>query len=339
MRRTAVLSPAATAPTTVAPFIAIGYDQTLGLFSVASTANGVTWSSASSLSTTSNPNLASLVPNGTFKVGSTYYSLVGPGGSTKYLASTTNWSTFSYSTSTAGLNVNGVGYNGTGVVVGSTALAIKSSANLGTTWSTASSVSGVSIRTAAYGAGTWVAVGQSANTGGGAVAYTNATTDGSGTWTAATTQMTSPSTSYDARHVIYAGGKFVAVGGFTGTATSYTSTNGTTWTSNTIAGSVSSGGLQSVAYDGVSKYVAVGDTSGGTPNLIYSSDGNTWALATAPAILTTNAVSFNSVTYANGYFIAVGDSNTIAYSTNGTSWSVSTTPFATTNTFVTVVPS
>jgi hypothetical protein len=183
-------------------------------------------------------------------------------------------------------------------------------------------------------------VAQNVNTGGGAAAYTNATTDGSGTWTAATTQMTSPSTSYDVRHVIYAGGKFVAVGGLSGAgAYSHTSTNGTSWTSNAVSGSVTNNWFQSVAYDGVSRYVAVGDAASPSP-ICYSSDGNTWTAATVPTAWVTNAVGFSNVVYANGFFIAVSsNTNTIGYSTNGTSWSTSTSPFASTNIFTGVLPS
>lgn len=72
--------------------------------------------------------------------------------------------------------------------------------------------------------------------------------------------------------VIYAGGKWVAVGlGF-----SATSSDGTTWTK----GSSAVGNLQSVVYDGT-QYVASGTDGLSSPAVYTSPDGNTWKLKSA----------------------------------------------------------
>ena len=112
----------------------------------------------------------------------------------------------------------------------------------------------------------------------------------------------------------FGNGIFVAVGQ-NGTIT--TSTDGITWTARTAG--VSTNSLYSVSYLN-STFIAVGSgAAGGTGGVTTSTDGITWTKRTTPG--TTSAVLY-SVTYGNGYYVAVGDFNTTAgiYSTNLSTW-------------------
>jgi len=106
----------------------------------------------------------------------------------------------------------------------------------------------------------------------------------------------------------------------------YKSTNnGSTWTLNGTNGIWAN----SVAY-GAGVFVAVGTTSAGAATNIANSsaDGVTWTQRTLPATQT-----WTSVTYANGYFIAIGTtgaaSTVIASSPDGLTWTSRTVPSST----------
>ena len=295
---------------------AIGYDASGAAVNVIRSTNGTSWTSLGSFTTSTNANMVTPMANSGFKIGSTYYWMSSGGGAA--LLSTTNWSSFSNSASTSAISSNGAAYNGTGLVTGRTTMIVQSSSDL-STWSSSTAIgSGNNFRAAAYGAGTWVVTGSLSAVGAGA--WTNATTNGSGSWTAATTQMTSASTSTLAAHVIYAGGKFVAVGGDTANgAATWTSTNGTTWTSNGLISGSAPHTLLSVAYDGTSRYVAVSNNG----NIYYSANAASWTQATTPAIGIMTCVA-----YQNGYWVAVGNANTLVYSTDGATWTSATLPTA-----------
>ena len=103
------------------------------------------------------------------------------------------------------------------------------------------------------------------------------------------------------RDVIFAGGRFVAVGA----GPVFVSTNGTQWQSRHLPVSDNLGGI---TY-GNSRYVAIG--SGGSA--YRSSDAATWS--THPV-----GSSMNDVAYGNGRFIAVGNNGRRATSLDGASW-------------------
>ncbi len=92
-----------------------------------------------------------------------------------------------------------------------------------------------------------------------------------------------------------------------------TSTDGLTWSSQTVA---SGTWLVSIAY-GNGTWVAVG--AGGT--IQVSTDLKTWVNATA---VTSNKL--NGVLFGNGIFVAVGDSATIITSPDALHWTVQTVP-------------
>lgn len=114
--------------------------------------------------------------------------------------------------------------------------------------------------------------------------------------------------------IAFGAGIFVAVGA-QGTIT--TSTDGITWTARTAG--VGTNQLYSVSYLN-GNFIAVGvGAGGGTGGVTTSTDGITWTKRTTPA---TTSATLSSVTYGNGYYVAVGDFNTTAgiYSTNLSTW-------------------
>ncbi|MCM3629485.1 InlB B-repeat-containing protein, partial [Paenibacillus glycanilyticus] len=118
--------------------------------------------------------------------------------------------------------------------------------------------------------------------------------------------------------VTYGNLGYVAVGAsndinFNQTQAILTSSNGTTWVSQTAAGS---GALNAVAFGG-GTYVAVG--SGGT--ILSSPNGVNWT-AQNSGVTTT----LRGITYGNGLFVAVGSSGKILTSPNGADWTASTPP-------------
>jgi hypothetical protein len=176
--------------------------------------------------------------------------------------------------------------------------------------------------------------------------------------TATSYKRVAQGTSDNRNSVIYAGGKFVAVGQAVDTfarsaalAPIAVSTNGVTWTrANANSGFTS---LNDVTY-GQSRYVAVGDNSGvftstdgvawtqrtlgftntltcvtAGPSLfvaassgaaIYSSpDGTTWTQRA-----NSQNVAFRGATYANGRYIIVGDGGGMRTSTDGITWTTVT---------------
>ena len=121
--------------------------------------------------------------------------------------------------------------------------------------------------------------------------------------------------------VIYAGGRFVAVGFWGGTAAS---TNGIDWTIGNVPAPGLTDGLYGVAY-GNGTYVAVGGgASYADQNVFTSSDGISWTAqhSTSPA-----GASLGDVAYGAGRFVAIGinrgsvnDSGHLYTSTDGTTW-------------------
>ena len=168
----------------------------------------------------------------------------------------------------------------------------KMSSSNGTTWKT-NIIPSLSYRlkSVAYGNGTFVAVSANAVV---------ASPDGI-TWT----RVATPSGNWSS--VIYANGKFVAVGN---PNIAMTSSDGITWASAAL---VQTGDWKSVTY-GKDKFVAVG----GNSVAMTSSDGSTWASST-----TVQSGYWDSVTYGNGKFVATGyfaNPASMSSSDNGVTW-------------------
>lgn len=184
------------------------------------------------------------------------------------------------------------------VASGSTAAAV--SAN-GTSWTTNTGLPASQLWSSiAYGNGVYVAVSKTSGT-----AY--ATSTNGSTWTARTSL---PSGVYS--EVLYAGGKFVAVG----TNIVATSTDGLTWS----AGTIPAGTWGGVTY-GNGVYVAVQSVSSSTA--ASSTDGATWTARTLPS-----AQTWTDVAYGNGNFIAVSSTSSAAspISADGVTWSTTALP-------------
>jgi hypothetical protein len=156
-----------------------------------------------------------------------------------------------------------------------------------------------------YGNGRYIGLGSANN-----AQYSD---DGGVTWNAVITP--SSELMYD---VLYTGTKFVACGV---NGTIMTSSNGADW----WAGSVGTTDfLNSMAYDGVGRYVAASRTNqgspGGTGTLYTSTDAINW-VAVSSSVPTTNG--YLGVTYSplsGGMFLAVGEGGLMATSSNGVDW-------------------
>ena len=108
--------------------------------------------------------------------------------------------------------------------------------------------------------------------------------------------------------VTYGAGLFVAVSA-DGDDQVMTSVDGTTWTAQSTPSDDTD--WESVTYGG-SLFVAVSLTG----EVMYSADGISWTLGTAPA------ESWTSVAYGGGTFVAVGSADYVITSTDGQTWSV-----------------
>jgi hypothetical protein len=115
------------------------------------------------------------------------------------------------------------------------------------------------------------------------------------------------------KDIIYAEGKFVAVGN---RRTVTTSTNGISWTLR--KGESATGAFYAIAHDG-SQFVAVGGTGGeGRPAIYTSPAAITWTQQTS---IPTVDIGLMDIVYANGLFVACGNGGYVYTSANGTSWS------------------
>lgn len=182
----------------------------------------------------------------------------------------------------------------------------------GTTWTWRDVDTGTNsqryLSSIAYGAGLFVVVG-----GGGFIA----TSPNGTTWTTRTSALSTN----DINHVIYAGGRFVAVGGTTSTTSIQTSTDGITWTARTGAiGTITYSGAAQVAYDPTSGLYAMscGGSGSGGVGLQTSPDGTTW---TARMLPMPNAVV--GVQAKAGLFVAKTNTTSVwNRSTDGINWTL-----------------
>ena len=163
-------------------------------------------------------------------------------------------------------------------------------------------IAGVTWEDIAYGDGKYVIVGQANK-----IAYSN----GVGNFY----DLIGPATPGGSNWygVTYGDGKFVAVGD--GNPGGAYSTDGVTWTPMTP---VKNGRWSAVTYgelpDGTKRFVVVSENV--TPRTAYSADGINW---TSGSTSTPNW-SYTSVTYSNGYFVAVSDSGYVIFSSDGINW-------------------
>ena len=183
----------------------------------------------------------------------------------------------------------------------------------------------------AYGNGRFVAVGSSTS---GEVNKIGYSTDGE-TWTLAT----NTNNLFDSGNgigVAYGNSRFVAVGYSTSGEVNKIgySTDGETWTLATNTNNLFGGGGAGIGiayWNG--RFVAVGSSSSGEVNKIgYSTNGEIWTLATNTNTLFGSSVNGSGlgITYGNGRFVAVGESdigdvNKIGYSPDGENWTLATT--------------
>lgn len=122
------------------------------------------------------------------------------------------------------------------------------------------------------------------------------------------------------RSVVFAGGRFVAVGD---NSTVLTSRDGFAWTRGTApAGNL----YREVAFNGV-RYVTAGIGPSATVRAAaaYSEDGVAWLAGTLPA----NAGMLNAMTFGAGRFVAVGEAGRIYTSTDGAAWTETSSPVTT----------
>lgn len=112
----------------------------------------------------------------------------------------------------------------------------------------------------------------------------------------------------------------------------YSTNSGATWALATTPPDAATAQITDIAY-GAGLFVAVNAYTSGTTNTVtnvyYTSPtGNVWTARTLPASL-----FWSGITYANGYFIAVGSTagatTTVYSSPDGTTWTARTVPTAT----------
>ncbi|WP_020602272.1 putative Ig domain-containing protein [Spirosoma spitsbergense] len=166
-----------------------------------------------------------------------------------------------------------------------------------TTWTARPQTGDKQLSDVAYGAGTYVAVG-------GDDGLIRISTDGI-TWT---NQVAGTNSANGLSAIIYATGKFVAVGN---NGRTLTSTDGLTWTTQVSGTSTV---LQGITYGG-GQFVAVG--FGGV--ILTSPDGITWTARTADQAGNVT-LQFQDVTYGGGQFAVVGSQGVIQTSPNGVTW-------------------
>lgn len=217
--------------------------------------------------------------------------------------------------STSQIGLYGLAY-GAGVWVGGTqghsTGRIFTSADNGTTWvARNSSFAGDDyVRTIAYGNGIFVAYG-------GLDTFKLVTSTNGTTWT----NRSLPASDLYYSVVTFANGRFFLNSGNTGAC--YTSTNGSTWA--LVTGAISSAREHGITY-GNGKFVMLGARS--HHGVATSTNGTTWVKHQTVLLdsgLVTN-VEMNSITYAEGLFVAVGNSGTVLTSEDGITWTKKTSP-------------
>jgi hypothetical protein len=141
------------------------------------------------------------------------------------------------------------------------------------------------------------------------------------TWAAASI----PTTAAAVTTIGYGHGRFVIANNTTTTNQLSHSTNGTTWTN--ISPVAVRFNINQFSYDSSSNImVGVGNRISSRVSLTRSTDGTTWTTGTMPALGAITSITYNSVSFGNGNFVAVGTSGAAAYSTDGITWTSVTLP-------------
>jgi len=187
--------------------------------------------------------------------------------------------------------------------------------SLGSAWTACTTNTGkTDLRSVAYGAGTYVAVGGASGT-----ASAVSSTDGL-TWINRSSAITDLGGTGYYSSVAYGAGVFVAIS-YDNNKTSY-STNGVTWTAG---GTLPANTFWTQVAYGNGRFVAIteaGTTSGAT--VAYSVDnGVTWS---APAAGIGQSSAWESITYGQGVFLVTGGngSSEAATSPDGINWTART---------------
>lgn len=193
-------------------------------------------------------------------------------------------------TFTAGINVSYL--NGNYLITGNNTTSSIATSSNGIDWTIRTTPTSTGLNAAAFGASTYVVVGNSGNV--------FSSTD-LATWTSRTAGASA------FNDVVFANSLFVAVGA---AGACYTSPDGTTWTSRSAGASA----FTRVIYvaGSINLFIAVG-----AAGAVYTSpDGVTWTSRSA------GAAQFNDIVYnsTSGTLVAVGGAGTIYTSTNGTTW-------------------
>ena len=179
------------------------------------------------------------------------------------------------------------------VTVGNSGTILQS--NDGTRWTNRTSGTSAQLNDIAFGAGRFVAVG---NTFGGV--GTALVSDHGATWTPTSV----PANSLNG--VRFAANLWIAVGA---SGRILTSPDGSNWTSRFLGGT--SATLNKTTF-GAGLHVVVGNAG----TVVTSPDGLTWDATTAPT-----TANLNDVAFAAGTFVAVGAGGVILTSPNGVTWS------------------
>ena len=197
-------------------------------------------------------------------------------------------------------NISGAASNGSIIVaVGESENAggdayIITSDMFGKTWSERANPKNFTLKSVAFGAGVFSAVGDADGTD----SYIVTSADGI-TWTE---RAPSVAKNLGLNSVIFGGGLFVAVGSVDGATDAYilTSPDGTTWTERANPKNFA---LRSVTYAN-SLYIAVGDADGTDAYIITSPDGTTWTERANP-----KNFGLRAIAYGNGLYVSMGVSD------------------------------
>jgi len=209
--------------------------------------------------------------------------------------------TWTARTSNVTATLNGIATNGTRLLICGSFGAISTSED-GVTF-TSRTGNAATLNGAAFGAGTYVVVGNAIN-GSGLIATVDPTTF-------AYTRRVS-GTTVNLSDVRFLSGAFYVCGSGSVVARS---TDGITWNTQTIAGTAFN--LEGVAANG-STIVAVGSTGSYS---VSTGNGATWAARASTGV---SGAALRDCEFANGIFVAVGDNGVIGTSPNGTTWTLRT---------------
>ena len=268
---------------------------------VVTSPDGITWTDR-----TANSGTTQAIQEVNFFNGKFYYGAVSPvlaSNTASNIVANVTWTTLN--SSSTNTNINGLATNGSRLLICGINGFIASSDD-GTTFAPRTG-NGTQINGAAFGAGTYVIVGNAAN-GSGLIATVNPTTfEYQRRVSNATVNMLS---------VKFTNGQFVALGesSANNSPAILTSPDGVTWTNQGNAFNTGFQATSDVAWSG-SVYAIT------TLNSTIRIGEN---LGAAPATVFTAAGPLRGIDYALGLFVAVGNGGLIYTSPNGTTWTLRT---------------